>query len=105
MDIRKEFVDAAITKVAKGYLSDEQVELIEGGNSIADSTKPLLKACKHKYCKAAGIVLDIGNAVFGGSIQEANMTKLVKAKEKLKIQDLQMVTHSGTQVFNASGAK
>jgi len=105
MDIRKEFVDAAISKVAKSYLSDEQVELIEGGKSISDSMKPVLKTCKHKYCKAAGVVLDIGNAVFGGNIQEANMTKMVKSKEKVKIQDLQMVTHYGTQIFNSSGSK
>jgi len=103
MDIRKEYADAALMKVARGYLGNQQVNLMEAGPSAAEGASKIIKKCKHQYCQAAGMVLDLGSALFGGKTSEANMTKIVKAKEKTKITDIKMVSQSGTQVFEAKG--
>lgn len=103
LDFKKELADAALTKVAKSYLSSEQVALLEGGVSAAEGASKIVKECPHSYCRAAGMILDLGSALFGGSVQEANMIKIVKAKEKIEIRDSKMSKHSNSQVFEPRG--
>lgn len=100
LDIRREFAQAAISKVAKSYLNNSQVNLLDGGQTAAEGASSILKKdCKQKFCQKAAIVLDLGNALFGGSSQEANVTKKVNSIQRTKINDIRMVPASGQQVF------
>lgn len=99
MDIKQEYAQAAISKVATSYLSSGQVNLLEGGENAATGASREIKKCPHVYCQAAGMILDVGSALFAGSTQEAEMRKSVKAMEKLEIKDKTAIRQTSTQVF------
>ena len=100
LDIRNEYIDSALMKVAKSYLTQEQVEKIDPGPSVAESLSPALKQVPHLYAQYAAIALDIGSALFGGSTSESNMTRIVKATETQNLRDITAIDEYGSQVFD-----
>jgi hypothetical protein len=99
-EIRKEYVDAALMKVARSYMTGAQVEMTAPGSTGAEEGAKGLRKCPHIYCQYAAIALDIGSALFGSKTSEANMTKIVKAKETTKLQDNQPVIEFGSLVYS-----
>lgn len=100
MDIREEFLDAALKKVAVGYLTTAQAELIEPGpDGATKSAKELRENCPHLYCQFAAIALNIGSALFGGSSATSNMKQTVLASESQHLSDKATVREFGQQTL------
>lgn len=103
MDIRSEYLDAALIKVAKGYLTTEQVQLKDPGDDGATkSSKELNKNCTLSYCQYAAIALNIGSALFGGSASEAGMNRTVSAQASEQYNDVLTVREFGQQTLQVS---
>jgi hypothetical protein len=102
-DIRKEFLNSALMKVAVGYLQEGNPAIINAGPSGADRASGAIKKCPHIYCQAAGIVLDIGSALFGGSSSSAEITKNANAEHSTKFTETKPVAQYGTSSFRVDG--
>jgi hypothetical protein len=100
MDIRREFLDAALMKVARSYLTPQQLQQVEPGPNGATTVSSDLHKVPNLYAQYAAIALDIGNAFFGGSTSEASMTQIVKASEGQTLTDIPAIDEYGSQVFD-----
>jgi hypothetical protein len=99
MDLRKEYLDRALMKVAKSYLSDERADLISPPEPGAPRISKALSGCKHLYCQAGSVLLDLGNAIFGGSSSSASTCQNVGSSSVVTIKDTKPVYAYGTQSF------
>lgn len=103
LDIRREYIDAALIKVAKGYISPEKLSMLDPGESAAQGgAKVIRKECPYAYCQYAAAVLDLGNALFGGSETSTNYRYDASAKEEQVINESSMVKSFGTSAFEMS---
>ncbi|MCB0348629.1 MAG: hypothetical protein KDD37_07315 [Bdellovibrionales bacterium] len=105
MDIRREFLDSALLKVAKSYLTEEQVRLQDPGSDGATGAAQQLEKIPNVYAQYAAVALNIGSALFGGSSSEANMTKLVSAQQEELLEDNKMVSEYGQQTLTSEATK
>ncbi|MBT4762377.1 MAG: hypothetical protein HOO06_11815 [Bdellovibrionaceae bacterium] len=77
-EIRSEYLNRAIFKVAKYFVSKEQLHLLtppsENGAAVASKE---LKKCPNPYCQFGAAVLDVANAIFGEAQSSASHTRTI----------------------------
>jgi hypothetical protein len=99
MELRKEYLDRALMKASKSYLSDERADIIAPPEAGAPRISRALSGCKHLYCQAGSVLLDLGNAIFGGSSSSASTCQNVGSSGVVTIKDTKPVYAYGTQSF------
>jgi hypothetical protein len=99
MELRKEYLDRALMKASKSYLSDERADIIAPPEAGAPRISKALSGCKHLYCQAGSVLLDLGNAIFGGSSSSASTCQNVGSSSVVSIKDTKPVYAYGTQSF------
>ncbi len=101
LDLRREFLDSALRKVATGYIkSEEEANLVDPGPDGASiAAKELRQNCPNFYCQVAAIALNIGSGLFGGSTAEANMKRTVSLKEAHHLVERIAVREYGQQTL------
>jgi hypothetical protein len=99
MEIRKSYLDAALIKVAKSYLTTGQTELVGPGTNGASKASERLKGCAFSYCQYASLVLDLGSALFGGSTADADMKRIVSGQEVVDLKETRPISLFGTQTL------
>lgn len=101
-DLRARKLDEALLKVAKSYNQNVQAPgLIEppspGSHKLADQAKQ----CPYLFCRYATAVLNLGDALFGGTVAESQMERRVHASEAETINVRDMMAEIGTMSLSA----
>ncbi len=99
LDIRQQYLNRALMKVATSYLTSQQAQQLEPGADGAAKASQVLHKCTYLYCQYAAFGLDLGNALFGGSDSSASTTRAASAVAEQVVKITQPVQHTGTQAY------
>lgn len=106
MRLRSEVLDAALGRVAIKTYDTPAAAVADGGTPPANGAGVAadnLRKVPNFYAQVAAIVLDIGNAVFGGSSSTGSFTRTIKKSEIQNLTINGMVKFWGSQSFKPAG--
>ena len=102
-DLRKEILDRALSRVAMSYLSRDAGALIPPGSVLAQDASQRLRKCTNLFCQFAGVAVDLGNALFGGTEGTSGGCSDVGVSEVQEIRESRALAQYQTQSFAIEG--
>ena len=102
-DLRREMLDRALSRVAMSYLSRDAGTLIPPGSVLAQDASQRLHKCTSLFCQFAGVAVDLGNALFGGTSSASQGCSDLGVAEVQEIRESHAIAQFQTQSFAVEG--